>query len=217
MAHHSVDSFYISTCPQEHLEELVRQSFTLGGLLVLHQPNLIFEMCSTNVASQQRCVAPLGHFVKAAERLDFNQDQLTHLRLMLRQYNRSMQLQLQKGLGLLQLSKASESLQAAAATAQAAQAASKTSSAAAAAGDACQVASVPDVGCSKDSYSRQPVTQTGTAVDGSSNSKACSSCGGHSKQQEEGGNDDESEEGEAELSDQLQQHLSERMQVMQVR
>lgn len=68
--------------------ECTEQSIVLGGLLVLHRPDLILEMCTTNCSTKQPCMAPAGHFVKAANRLALNQQQLTHLRLMLQHYNR---------------------------------------------------------------------------------------------------------------------------------
>ena len=51
---------------QERLLELIDQSFVLGGLLVLHQPRLLMEMCCSNIATREPGVAPMGHFISAA-------------------------------------------------------------------------------------------------------------------------------------------------------
>jgi hypothetical protein len=97
--------------PQERLHELMQESMLLGGLVVIHNPNLMLEMCSINLATHETCVPPLGHFVRVAERLGLVQEQVLQMRLMLRQYNRSMQQQLQQGLRLLEVSQDSASLQ----------------------------------------------------------------------------------------------------------
>jgi hypothetical protein len=67
----------------------------------------MMDMCSINFSNKQRCVAPLGQFAKAASRLGLSEGQLTHMRLMLQQYNRSMRMQMQEGLALLEVSERS--------------------------------------------------------------------------------------------------------------
>jgi hypothetical protein len=90
----------------------------LAGLLVLHNPSLMMSVCSLNLSTGQHCVAPRGHYVKAAERLGLAGQQHTLLGLMLKQFNRSMKLQVQKGLDLVKLSKDSATLQVTAGAAQ---------------------------------------------------------------------------------------------------
>lgn len=162
---------------QEHLNELIKQSLLLGGLLVVHQPGLLMDMCSTNLANKQRCVAPLGHLTKAANRLGFNEDQRTQLRLMLQQYNRSMHMLMQEGMALLQVSqRSSASLKATA--------------------EANTLSGSTKLG--------QDSTATNTPA-GSGNGSS----------DQEGGDAGAGVDGQ-QLSDSMQKHVEERMQVMQV-
>lgn len=100
------------------MAELVQQSYMLAGLIVLHNPSLMMQVCSTNLSTMQHCVAPRGHYVKAAERLGLAGQQHTLMGLMLKQFNRSMKLHVQKGLDLVKLSKDSATLQVIAVAAQ---------------------------------------------------------------------------------------------------
>jgi hypothetical protein len=195
----------------------------------------MLQMCSVNLASEQPCVAPLGHFTNVAQRLALTQQQLTHLRLMLRQYNRSMQQQLQDGLSLLQVSHDIAGVQTAVVAAQVSKAQCvKTEAAAAAAnglggadvhmvnaangtngagaGSACDVAHRAGSKDSSRKHASSGTNSTGTTQKpkqqqqngGSSSSSSSDSSSGDSEVDAHG------------LSLQLQQHLSERMRVMQV-
>lgn len=194
---------------QKRLADLIQESQVLGGLLVLHNPALMMEMCCTNVATGQPCVPPLGQFHKAAARLGFTQEQFMQLRQMLQQYNRSMLLQLQEGLDLLELSQ-DNLLQTAAMTAQTA---------------ARAPAEEEDPKHTSSSVTGQPAAVA--VVKGSDSSQHCTrsslkSSGEHvSSETAPGKTQDESGEQEADfaaedVSDSLDRHLGERMEVMQV-
>jgi hypothetical protein len=180
----------------------MHESYLLGGLLVLHRPGLMLEMCTTNLSTQQPCVTPLAHFSQVAQRLGLSQQQLSHLRLMLQQYNRSMHQQLQEGLGLLQVSRDIAGVQTAVVAAQA----SRESSAGSAATTAAPAAAA--AAADKDAAGLGATSNAG--ADSSHRRRRRSSSSSSSSSSD----DEVDAEG---LTAQLQQHLSERMQVMQVR
>jgi DNA-directed RNA polymerase specialized sigma54-like protein len=175
-------------------------------------------MCSTNLSNNQSCVAPLGHFHTVAQRLGLSEQQLTHLRLMLQQYNRSMHQQLQQGMGLLQVSKDIAGVQTAVVAAQASHEQSSNEDAATAA------AAAADKGAAGGdaSANSSPEVLRGSSSSGSEEQRG-SGVGEHSgsaseqQPQRQSSSSSNAEEVDADgLSEQLQQHLAERMQVMQV-
>jgi hypothetical protein len=196
-------------------------------------------MCSTNLATQKPCVAPLNHFYKVAARLGLTQQQLTQLRVMLQQYNRSMQQQLQDGLGLLQVSNDIAGVQTAVVTAEAASGqgsaadVKQESSAAAAAGAAAngfaegaaalRADELDTLGGLKQQQSngagmRSATTSTVQLKQQQSSHNSGSGSGqGSGSNEGSGSGSNASEEVSAQgLTTQLQQHLEERMRVMQV-
>jgi hypothetical protein len=204
-------------CQQKRIHELIHESFILGGLLVLHRPNLMLTMCSTNLSNGQSCVAPLGHFHKVAQRLGLSQQQLSHLRLMLQQYNRSMHQQLQQGLGLLQVSKNIAGVQTAVVVAQARSEQSANSAAAATAAEAAAAADKGVTGNASANSSRDVLHGSGSSGIGAQRVSGAGEQNGSASEQQQQSSSSNNEEVDAEgLSSQLQQQLSERMQVMQV-
>jgi hypothetical protein len=195
-------------------------------LIVLHKPTLMLEMCSTNLSNNQSCVAPLGHFHKVAQRLGLSEQQLTHLRLMLQQYNRSMHQQLQQGMGLLQVSKDIAGVQTAVVAAQASrEQSSNGDDAATAAAAAAAAADKGAAGGDASGNSSREVLRGGSSNSSGSKEQHGSGVTEHSgsaseqqqQQRQSSSSSSNAEEVDADwLSEQLQQHLAERMQVMQV-
>lgn len=102
-----------------HLQEFksVMQVMVLeAAVLVVHAPARAFELTSMNLATGQPCTPPASHFLHAARRLRLTSQQVKHLQLILKQYNRMARQLHDSGMELVDQSAHSFSLQAETAT-----------------------------------------------------------------------------------------------------
>lgn len=97
----------------QHLQAVVHDVMTSGGLVHLHSPHTLVALQSMDLTTGQPCSPPGSHYLHAARRLKLTSAQIKQLQLMRKQYDRMALQQQQAGIHLVGLSQGSFGLQAA--------------------------------------------------------------------------------------------------------
>lgn len=85
------------------LEDLVGEALLLGGLVLLHNPTILFETAQLNYSTMKPAVAPQGHFTRMALRLKLSSHQVQHMAIALEQYTRTIRAARAEGIDLLKM------------------------------------------------------------------------------------------------------------------
>jgi len=185
---------------------VVNTMVTSSGVLVLHNPFLLLKLHNMNIQTRGSSPPPSSHYLQAAQRLHLTTEQLSHLRLILQQYNRICRQQREDGLELVGLSAHSFSLQASLA----------------AAADRPQVSTPTTTGCSTGQQGGTGSASGLTAAACGNNSDSQSTAAAAARQaSQQAGCEDAAEQHEddqqAVLEGLLQQHLHNRLDTLVVR